>query len=518
MLIDTRDLASRAAREADVCIIGGGAAGITLARQLAGSKLGVCVLESGGLELEVASQEMNRGSVGALPYAPLETARLRYLGGTTNHWSGWCRAFDRSDFERRPWVADSGWPFARSELEPFYGPALRIVRAGPGSDPAAEEQPHAAAAGLPLAGMDVENLIFWLSPPARFGTLYRKDLEAARNVEVMLHATVTRLVPAENGASIERLEVSGAGGRRFEVRARTVILAAGGIENPRLLLASGIGNARDLVGRYFMDHAGIVVGTALAFGSDAALRFYDRHLRRASQGSSLAASAIGGVRITEVAAQRDRLLNASLLLEETDRSEAFGMRGLGGADDQGFGRTARNVMSNLDDAIGDAWRRAFRPDDRGRLYRIVSILEPSPNRESRVVLTNERDALGMPRVRLEWKLNAADRVTAMASVRLLSRALGARNAGRVLVTLDEQGEWPPLPGGRIDHGWHHMGTTRMHDDPRLGVVDAQCRVHGLDNLYIAGSSVFPTYGYTQPTLTIVALALRLAKHLAGSSA
>jgi choline dehydrogenase-like flavoprotein len=517
MLIETRELDSAADRVTDVCVIGAGAAGITLARALTGAGIGVCVLESGGLAPELETQQLNRGSIGGLPYAPLEAARLRALGGTTGHWSGWCRPFEASDFEKRPWVPDSGWPFGRAELDPFYGPAFELVRAGPGATTQAAAKADARATGATLAGADVENMVFWLSPPARFGTLYRKDLESARNVEVLLHATATRLVTAKEGGAIERVEVAAPGGRRFSVRARSYVLAAGGIENPRLLLASpspngkGLGNEHDLVGRYFMDHAGIPVGTAMVFGAEAALRFYDRHVRAASIGGA-PAPAIGAIRLTDAAVRRRELLNGSVLLEETDRSEAFGLRGLGGADESA-GQVARNFFAYSDDAIADAWRKAFRPEERGRLFRVVSILEPSPNRESRVVLTRERDALGMPRVRLDWRLKADDRRTAMTTLDLLSRALGGAGTGRVLIRLDEASGWPPLPEGRISHGWHHMGTTRMHDDPRSGVVDRNCRVHGLGNLYVAGSSVFPTYGFAQPTLTVVALALRLAQHL-----
>jgi choline dehydrogenase-like flavoprotein len=524
VLIDAGELDSTAARKADICVIGAGAAGITLARELAGGERSVCVLESGGLALEFDSQQLNRGSIGALPYAPLETARLRYFGGTTNHWSGWCRPLEHSDFERRAWVRDSGWPFGRAELDPFYERAYEIVRAGPGADRVAGSA-DPDAVGLPLRNSDVENIVFWLSPPARFGALYRDELASARNVQVLLHATVTRLVTAQDGASIERLEVAGPGGKRFTVRARAYVLAAGGIENPRLLLASqpahgaAPGNAHDLVGRYFMDHAGIPIGTALLLANEPALRFYHRHGQTISGAATTHAAAIGAIRIADRATRREHMLNSSALLEDTDRSEAFGLRGLGGESDEPFGKTARNVLGNVDDAIGDAWRRVFRPNEPGRLVRIVSILEPSPNRASRVLLTPERDALGVPRIRLEWRLNADDRRSAVATLQLLSRALGARQAGRVLITLDEESKaWPPLPDGRIDHGWHHMGTTRMHDDPRFGVVDRDCRVHGSSNLYIAGSSVFPTYGFAQPTLTIVALALRLAKHLAGSTA
>jgi choline dehydrogenase-like flavoprotein len=519
MLIDSAGLEPRSEFDADVCVIGAGAAGIALARALDAAGRGVLLLESGGLEVGGDAQQLNRGEIGGLPYAALETARLRGLGGTTNHWSGWCRPLDPMDFEKRPWVAGSGWPLTRDALDPYYRRAFEVVRAGPGAEPVTDSDPDAV--GIGLRGTDVENLVFWLSPPARFGTLYRDELATSQRVRLVYNATVTTLVRDSGDESLARVEAIGRGGRRISVRARAFVLAAGGIENPRLMLAAaaaggtGIGDAHGLVGRYFMDHAGIAIGTAMLRVPEPMLRFYRRHLREVPT-RGFSAQAIGGIRVRADACRRGKMLNSALLLEETDRSEAFGLRGLSGAETS-TGEVVDRAAEFGDELIADVWQRVFDRERAARFYRVVSVLEPSPNPSSRVVLIPERDPLGVPRVRLEWRLNSSDRDSAQATGQLLGRALGSLGLGRMLVGLPK-GDWPPQPQGRVSHGWHHMGTTRMHEDPRQGVVDGECRVHGCANLFVAGSSVFPTYGYAQPTLTIVALALRLADTLTRETA
>jgi choline dehydrogenase-like flavoprotein len=206
MLIDSAGLEPRSEFDADVCVIGAGAAGIALARALDAAGRGVLLLESGGLEVGGDAQQLNRGEIGGLPYAALETARLRGLGGTTNHWSGWCRPLDPMDFEKRPWVAGSGWPLTRDALDPYYRRAFEVVRAGPGAEPVTDSDPDAV--GIGLRGTDVENLVFWLSPPARFGTLYRDELATSQRVRLVYNATVTTLVRDSGDESLARVEAN----------------------------------------------------------------------------------------------------------------------------------------------------------------------------------------------------------------------------------------------------------------------------------------------------------------------
>lgn len=589
MFVDSRELPSGHRVETDICIVGAGAAGIALARELRASRFDVCVLESGGFDADAATQSLYDGHIAGLPYTPLHAARLRYFGGTTNHWSGWCRPLDPIDFRKRSWVPHSGWPFGIDELWPYYSRAEEVF-------------------GLRPVGFDISTLIsdpklrlefddnvvdtafFRFTAPARFGVMYRDEIARADNVTIYLHANATLLEPAEGASKIGRMEVAGLDGKQFEVAARYYVVATGGIENARLLLASntvrpgGLGNQNDLVGRFFMDHPGVTAGFALFTDPAQRLELYTGEMRQVSlvariDGGNMEqfiapadknrvidwvrrgaaedeydeviapillrqcvschnpegiafhrtlqsyaevmrvvpspaelggetiidaerSDGLGGLRLSETALVRFRLLNYCALLEESRGwSELI--------EDGSFFGEVGNIAANFGALSGAAYRRLFDKESRRRLMRIVNVIEPSPNRDSRVSLTRDRDALGMPRVSLDWRLNAADKRTIARAQELIAIELGKSGLGRALRAFDEDEEgWPGLT-----HGWHHMGTTRMHSNPKEGVVDADCRVHGLSNLYVAGSSVFPTYGFSQPTFTIVALALRLADHL-----
>jgi choline dehydrogenase-like flavoprotein len=323
--------------------------------------------------------------------------------------------------------------------------------------------------------------------PVRFGEVHRAAIASAANVDAFLHANALELVASASGASVESLRVATLSGGRFEVRARVFVLAAGGIENARLLLASnrvharGIGNARDLVGRFFMDHPHLASAVFLPVRSDLELELYHPHRRgRVSNTAVLVPS--------EAVQRRERLLGSWLGVASEGTLP-------------GFERSLARMVHALERAPGEPASRAIF---------LLAVGEQAPNPQSRVRLTDERDALGLPRVQLEWRLSAIDKRSLLRAHRLVARELARAGLGRLQILLEEdEAAWPEdLAGGR-----HHMGTTRMHPDPAEGVVDASCRVHGVANLYVAGSSVFPTSGAASPTLTLVALAIRLADRI-----
>lgn len=484
MLIDSRAIESGSVREADLCIVGAGAAGITLARELAGGPLKVVLLESGGFDDDPDSQALYRGRVYGRSYFTLDSARTRRFGGSTWCWHGLCRPFEASDFEERPWVPESGWPFGLDELRPFYERAQEVI----GLDAFDYGPERWSGAGLvPFAlGDDFESRVLQVSP-RRFGATYREELVKASNVDVCLFANLTGFAVDENARRVEAARVATLGGRRFEVRARRYVLATGGIENARLLLVSndvqsgGLGNGNDLVGRYFMDHPHLLAGGLLRASQEVPLDFYRvREVGRIQ---------VAGVLLPSPALQRrEQLLSFDAYLSAS-------------ADFPEFEDALAGLVAEMD--------RKSEPPARQAVF-FMNECEQAPNRASRVVLDDERDALGVPRVRLEWRLSALDHTSLSRGHRLLARELGRRGLGRFQMMLDEEVPgWPAeMVGGR-----HHMGTTRMHADPRRGVVDADCRVHGVENLWVAGSSVFPTSGSANPTLTVVALALRLADGL-----
>lgn len=528
MLRDGRTVPSGESLETDLCIIGAGAAGITIAREFAGSEARVLLLESGGEELEAQTQNLYEGENVGLPYFPLDVCRLRYFGGATNHWTGYSRPFGELDFARRSWVPDSGWPFPAETLDAPYARAHELLELGPFGFGA---EPWATISGNPpiALGPDVfGSELFQLSPPTRFASSYGPALRDADNLTTLLYSNVTEIVLDPSGQRVDSLSVATLAGNRFAVKARAVVLATGGIENPRLLLASrserspkGVGNTHDLVGRYFMEHPHVSIATFLP--SDPALdgRFYD--LRATENGRYW-----GTLTLRDSILARDRLCGVSIgLVSEALRSEEFvaatNSPGRASLDEllsawktgefpDEFGTHVWRVISNLDDVTTSLSASAAEPLAEGAMFLVWLRCEQAPNSNSRVTLGDRLDPLGTPRVRLDWQLTELDYRTLEAAHQLLAAELGRAGLGRLyLPGGEEPRDWDEL----ITGGNHHIGTTRMHADPTRGVVDAECRVHGVDNLWIAGSSVFPTSGYANPTLTLVALALRLADALHG---
>jgi choline dehydrogenase-like flavoprotein len=485
LLVDARSVEDSRTLEADLCIVGAGAAGIALALELVGRPLRVLLLESGGFEPEPETQALYRGRVFGRPYFRLDSARTRRFGGSTNCWLGLCRPLDPIDFEVRDWVPHSGWPFDRAHLDPFYARAHDTCRL---EDPVYDGSSWASAErpALPFVGGSVSTRNLQIAP-VRFGRVHRDRVTSARNVQTVLFANAVEIVANEAASAVERVRVATLSGRRFDVRARAFVLATGGIENPRLLLASngvqreGLGNGRGLVGRFFMEHPRVVSGAWLPSSDALRLGLYRPHPRGRVENVAL-------LTVSDATLRSERMLSfASLLAREAELPE--------------FEVSLARMVHEMDAAPGG-------PADRASF--LLGECEQAPNPESRVRLVEERDALGMPRVQLEWRLSALDKRSLRRGHEILARELARAGLGRLQQLLSEDDHrWPEeLAGGR-----HHMGTTRMHADPARGVVDADCRLHGVSNLYVAGSSVFPTGGAASPTLTIVALALRLADHL-----
>jgi choline dehydrogenase-like flavoprotein len=560
MFLDARTLDDGRDLAAEVCIIGGGAAGITLARELIGGAARVIVLEAGGLEYDIDTHRLGVGEGTGLPYFPLESARLRYFGGSTNHWGGLCRPFDPVDFEPRDWLPGGSWPIGLDEIEPYYARSAEICGL-PTSDFSAEgwldRSPHGTA---DLGDQFVTRVALQVPNERRsFGSAYRDEIERAENVTVCLYANAVEIETDAESALVSRVSAATLTGRRLSVTARYVVLASGGIDNPRLLLASrgrspaGLGNGYDQVGRHFMDHPRFEAAVIVP-GEGFPVRFYDTH--------RVGEIAIRGyLGLSDEIVLREGLVDVQLRLfanherafAEADDSEAVeSVRRLARIargqipDDlagdvvnilEDLGRWQRLTISGgpvpvPDPAAIDAFisgtdleRRALLTElighigvfgvDRvgGEPFESVSVtarLAPVPNPDSRITLDDELDELGVPRPRLHWELSREDRESTIRTLELLGAAVGQAGYGRLRLLLDEDGnEWPDDTAG----GYHLMGTTRMHADPRHGVVDGDCRVHGMDNLYVAGSSVFAYGGSGTPTLTIVALALRLADHL-----
>lgn len=525
MFLDLRDVGP-AGLDADVAIIGAGAAGISLCRRLLAGGLSVILLESGGHDYDADSAALNRGVNIGLDYYPLEDARLRFFGGSTAIWGGRCAMLDPIDLERRAWVPYSGWPIGFDELTPYY----REARLGLGLPDSA---PTAADMADILPAFDAGRLVtpLWLFDTMwdRFSFARSQDILTHPRCIVVTHATVRDLVATPSGRAIQRLAVRDLSGRTVDVRARQIVLAAGGIENPRLLLASrgvmgcGIGNQHDLVGRFFMEHpharGGRIAGAAWTWLN----AFRKRSVNGAPVAPMIAPSprlqAEKGLLNTSltIAGRRAPTARQPLLLAAYDRIRHSSAPTRTG---RTLWRTAKQAVQAVQGVTDPL--RPWLLNRAGMLdVALVVRAEQAPNPDSRVLLSTERDATGMPRVLLDWRTSALD----VDSVAGLVDALGEEAARLGLGTVepagwmrDEAKEWvtDALISSHPIGGYHHIGTTRMADDPRAGVTDRHGRVHGIDNLHVAGSSLFPTSGWANPTLTIIALALRTGDRILAS--
>lgn len=513
---------------AQTCIIGAGAAGISLARHLLAAGQRVLLIESGGLDYEKETADLNAGENVGQEYYPLNHSRLRFFGGTTAIWGGRCAELDPIDFTRRDWVPYSGWPITHATLEPYYRQARRLLDL-PAEPPTPE---MLAAAGVTLPSFNPEKIqtLLWLFDGRfnRFTFDSCADLSKHSHCTILTHATVREIVVDTAGKHVAHLEVRSLDGASMRVTADHYVLAAGGIENPRLLLASnsvvphGLGNASDQVGRYFMEHPHARGGRVESTKAWQLLKAFDcKHRIGATKLQALVTPSPS----TQAAR---RLLNTSLTIsarKPADGKDSLGMSAYKRAKDHmAPTRAGRAWWMRTKKLVNGITRYSdpLRPYLMAKAGSVDLALfvraEQAPNPLSRVTLSDRRDALGMPRVRLDWRTTTLDVESVAGLVDVLGTELQRLGMGQTIPApwlSDGSGQWQtdPLISTHPLGGYHHMGTTRMGDDPKTSVTDANCRVHGIDNLYVAGSSLFPTSGWANPTLTIIALALRLADHL-----
>lgn len=418
MHIDARTLENNTLINGDLCIIGAGAAGISIAREFMDTPYKVILLESGGFDYDEETQSLYEGKNIGLPYFSLDQARLRFFGGSTNHWNGMCAPLDPIDFEKRDWIPYSGWPIS---------------------------------------------------------------------------------------------------GKEHQVLSRYYVLACGAIENARLLLVSnqierdGLGNRHDLVGRFFMEHihvgsARLLVSASFPLQYVADIGFQEKvHLR-----------------VSEQLQRKRKLLNCAFDLYATDLFPSdyfdYSQHEVSKEEIKLYLSALQTLKDNFWVDKRDRLQRSADPIGVGTRELIVfAALEQVPNPASRVTLDRDKDKLGIHKSLLDWRFTDLERRTIEEATHLMGYEIGRSQLGRLQIfdwLTQETHAWPQFPEV-LRGGYHHMGTTRMSDNPKTGVVNSNCQVYGVSNLYIAGSSVYPTAGTANPTLTLVALAIRLAEHLKG---
>jgi choline dehydrogenase-like flavoprotein len=500
---------------ADICIIGSGAAALAMLTRMYATNLRVLVLEGGGEHVTPENQLLNDVITPYHPFDGARTGRFRVFGGSTIRWGGQALPLDQMDFKKRDWVSHSGWPISYETVAAYYPEVDHFLNVEPVSY---RERAYDLSNDKPLPADENLQLRFskW-SPTPNLRNQYREQIGKSSNVVLIKNASVTTITLTDNHRSVQSLTIKNQANKTGQVRAKQVVLACGGIENARLLLASnqqlahGVGNAQDLVGRYLQDHPNTEVGTLFpsSLKQQAYLNyFYIKKTR-----------ILPRLFISEDFLTRNKVLNTNAYIQyqsadddafsiakELYRKQARGEFSLHEV------KLALRLTKKLPQLIETAKQyyfhhKVYTPQG---IARVNLMMETPPSPNNRVRLSSELDTLGMPKAIIEWQIDALMRQTLLACTSLVGEYFARAGLGEL--QLDDwlnQDDW----AAHIKDAKHHIGTTRMASSPSEGVVDENCLVHGVANLYIAGSSVFPTSGHSNPTSTLLALALRLADHL-----
>ncbi len=476
----------------DICIVGAGAAGITLAIELEATGLSIGLIESGGFEPDTETQKLYEGKVGkGLQHVPIHIYRQRFFGGSTNCWGGACLPYDKIDFEVRPNMSRSGWPIPFDEVYRYYKQASTYAKIG---RPIFDETVFPG--GDVIEGIsETEEFItkYWRlnQPPPNFGKIYRERIIKSKNITLITNANVTDLQLSADQKKIEKVEIKTLSGNRFYCKSRNFILSMGGMETARVMLASnhvnsnGVGNDNDLVGRFYSAHV----------SSNHGIIVFRPNIKIHTDYEGLQDDVLGRrfLSLNDETIRREGLLNCKLTLEplslapENNLTETI------------YSLISRNSVSSTSSLFGLP---------KGAAYSINGAWEQIPNPDSRVRLGTDVDQLGMPKIILESNMFDQDLKSYMKTYELLAMTLGRLGLGRLYY--DKTGkEFLDKPTGAS----HHTGTTRMGVDATEGVVDTNCKVFGIDNLYIAGASVFPTPSQANPTFTIIAMSIRLSDYM-----
>ena len=549
MLIDAQSLQSGEITK-DVCIIGAGPAGITLAREFINEHLDVAIIESGGFEFDSKAQSLADGPTYG-DIKPSIDVNRRQFGGNSNVWHiglgpgeiGVRHAlFDETDFLRRDWVPNSGWPFCRDHLIPCYKRAQVVCNAGPFSY-SADDWENKLIQRWSLSNTELDTGIFQFSASNVFHKIYKDELIAAKNVTLYIHASANKLITDSSGETVDKVKLAHSGEKNIYLFAKVFILATGGFENAPLLLMSnqhevaGLGNQHDVVGRYYHDHLQGQSGYLTPGDSQLLNRAALYDLRQID-----GASVMGYLKLSKAVMEKEKLLNINCFLyPRPNHRHSLAIDSFNALRQENlFSKSHSKVVSVfpkstkarhlLNAVIGSnyvvkmaylartkqqatsyglgngGWSQLRNLHQKFTRFEVWHSIEQSPHPHNRVKLDRERDIYGAPKLEVYWHWSLGDINQTLRAQHVIARELAHAGLGKLHLEHDPNG----LPNiVRPARSHHLMGTTRMHADPKFGVVDAECRVHGMNNLFVAGSSTFPAGGYANPTLTIVAMALRL---------
>lgn len=527
MITDIRELPDGKIFDCDLCLIGGGAAAVAMARRLAGSPFRIAVFESGGRSPDPATMALSAGETSGIPYFALADSRVRMLGGSTYRWGARSAPMKPIDFEQRDWVEMSGWPIGLDAIEPYFEAVHDLVGL---KRPFAYDSGVFSLLGAEAPEFDrslVEFTAFQFGKNLIFGDAFAKDLEAAANVEVYLNANVTDVALSDDGRRIVEATVKALDGKSFTVKARVFVLACGGVDNPRMLLnwknvsPVGLCNESGLVGRCFMEHPTLTAGVIQSNDWQALCdvfspglvdgRFVETGLAPSPQFQREKKILNAVARVRPVVGEDATQALREIIWNARHRKIPLSLQWYKNE------WLKERVGAILRDPFSIPFNLLRHLQGKPKRFKAESVVlelrtEQAPNPDSRITLSKEKDPFGLSRAHLHWAMTPLDKRT----MRTLAGAVDGELRRLSLGRLD------PHPWLQTDDlvwaddivgGHHHMGTTRMSDDPAEGVVDRDCKAHSLDNLYIAGSSVFPTASFVNPTFTLLCLALRLADSL-----
>lgn len=513
MIIDFNDASTPLSLDADICVIGSGAASLAILTKLYNTSYKVVVLEAGGEQITSQNQEPYQVITPFNSFDGANNGRFRVFGGSTTRWGGQSLPLDRIDFTRREWLPNTGWPIHYDSVYKYYRNVDHFLNLDPADY---DKDIFALLKEKPLK--NVEELQFrfskW-SPLPNLREQYRKEIEKSANITLIKNGNVTNLILTSDHTAIDSVVYKNFSQKSGIIKSKRFVLACGGIENARILLASntqlpgGVGNDNDLVGRFLQDHPRAEVGS-LVSGK--------------KQQSYLNYFYMGRTRImprfffSDDFQKKHKILNSSAFVEFytkdddvfTIAKEIYRKQIRGQLSVKEF-KLALKLVKNLPELLLIAKhyyinRKVYTPNARARLNIMT---ESQALWENTISLSSEVDALGMPRAVVKWKLDDKVRHTFLTATEMISNYLNMAGIGKIEIDNWLHSEsWQ----AHIRDSKHHIGTTRMASTPKEGVVDENCKVFGIRNLYIAGSSVFPTSGQSNPTTTLIALAFRLGDH------
>jgi len=509
MFKDLKDIPPDSKLTYDLCIVGTGPAGISVTKQLLDTNFSIVVLESGGLQPEARYQELNKGENSGPSFLSLDASRMRCFGGAGKIWAGYCSPFKKDEFKKKEFIPLSGWPISLKDLSSYYMQAAQMLGISYQKfyDNKYFQDTFGGASFREFNRNNslLSGNVFQVSRAENkdFSKKYEAELKSARNVDIIFHSTVTKLDVSNNGERIHSAHIKDLDGNKALINAKTFVLACGALENPRILLASnefyedGIGNGSGFVGSCFMSHPGVRdVG--------------EIHMK--SSGRCLGEAVYHDDYISQFEmSQRERSKQNTL-------RHAFSIYQRPGLFDRAT-YTSKTGFSHLDRLVEDFYFSsninramcAIKGRYVPKFWNLDVSLEQPPRMSNYLNLQADKDSLGVPKINVHWdEMSQIEKTTVIKSVETLARECGFLNIANIKLK-DE------LLTGRSfnidDPINHHIGTTRMSKDSSSGVVDRNCKVFGISNLYIAGSSVFATSSVVNPTYTIIAMSLRLGDYL-----